>query len=357
MATHLADIRWRLAIETLRALPQPSWPTLIGVLGAAVLGMWWITMRQTPTIDPDSVIAANLAAAQHAMRQQRYVEPLDRSALHHFTTVLALDPANVEAHAGLERISGRFVEQTKTAIVDGRIADAVVALDTLRRVDPDHRRIALLDAQLRRALEERAILHASTARPSGKQGDEKLIAPQAASKATVMKPTAELASAAPTPMQSREQPETPVALAATSEPAQALQAAAPGIEPVATPVEAISLVESAPTEQPVAAPPAPAVAEVGEPSPAPAQDRVLLSYVAPEYPRDAMMRGIEGWIDIEMSVTPAGDVVNPTVHAGKARQLFERNALAAVKRWKYAARPDATAPEHMKVRVSFKLQN
>lgn len=344
MATHHADIRLQLAFARLRALPQPSWPTVLGAVVAAALAMWWIMARQAPAIDPQSVIAANLAAAHHAVRQQRFVEPLDRSALHHFTAVLALDPTNVEARAGLDGVAEHFVERTKSAIVEGRIAEGAIALDTLRRLQPSHRRIALLDAQLRRAIDERALLYAS-APQSRKSNSER----SAALKPAAVKAPPIAAQAPQT--QTRTPVGEAVTLASTLDPSRFVEppTPAPAEEPAHVGGASAPMI-GAPAH--AHEPPAPEVDE-----PAPARERTLLAYVAPTYPRDAMMRGIEGWIDVQMSVTPAGDVVDPSVQGGKARQLFERAALAAVRRWKYDARPDAVAAETMTVRVSFKLQD
>lgn len=355
MATQHAEIRLQLAYARLRALAKPSWPTVAGAIIAAALLMWWVMARQAPAIDPQSVIAANLAAAHHAVRQARFVEPFDRSALRHFSAVLALDPANAEARAGLDRVADHFVERTKTAIVDGRIAEAALTLETLRRVQPDHRRIGLLDAQLRRALEERAMLHASSLRT-----------PDSAPPRSIAAKPSQLA--AQRAVGSR--PETvngPIADESIEDESNANMQASPALLQTAEVIPALTADESAPPasvldesqqaalSQSVIEESQPAAASISEP--APVRERTLIAYVAPEYPREAMLRGIEGWIDVQMQVTPAGDVIEPSVQAGKARQLFERSALAAVRRWKYDARPESSAPESLNVRVSFQLED
>ena len=91
-------------------------------------------------------------------------------------------------------------------------------------------------------------------------------------------------------------------------------------------------------------------------SAAPPAQRALVKYIAPEYPREALLRGIEGWIDMSLYVTPGGDVLEPRVSDGKGRQLFDRAALAAVRQWKYEPRPGQDAAQAMQVRVTFKLE-
>ena len=47
----------------------------------------------------------------------------------------------------------------KAFIVDGRIADAVIALEDVRRLRPAHRRLALIEAQLRKEMDRQVFLH------------------------------------------------------------------------------------------------------------------------------------------------------------------------------------------------------
>ncbi len=76
----------------------------------------------------------------------------------------------------------------------------------------------------------------------------------------------------------------------------------------------------------------------------------------PIYPSEAFSRGIEGWIQVSLHVTPGGNVVNARIDDGDKRQLFSRAALAAVKQWQYEARPQASGETPVTVRLDFKLQ-
>ena len=129
------------AARRLRTLRRPSWLALAAAV-AAVAGLtWWITAQRAPAIDPRVLIASNLSAAQQALSAGRYVDPPENSAVHYYSTVLALDPTNAEATSGIDRIADVFLANAKAFIVDGRIADAVIALEDVRRLRPAHRRL------------------------------------------------------------------------------------------------------------------------------------------------------------------------------------------------------------------------
>lgn len=56
-------------------------------------------------------------------------------------------------------------------------------------------------------------------------------------------------------------------------------------------------------------------------------DREAIERVAPEYPRGAERRGIEGSVRITYSVTPSGEVVNAEVVEATPAGVFDRAAL------------------------------
>lgn len=55
----------------------------------------------------------------------------------------------------------------------------------------------------------------------------------------------------------------------------------------------------------------------------------------PVYPEAARVRGVRGYVDVELTVTPSGRVENPHVVAAQPANLFDAAALAAVTRWRY----------------------
>ncbi|MDX1626431.1 MAG: energy transducer TonB [Wenzhouxiangellaceae bacterium] len=67
-------------------------------------------------------------------------------------------------------------------------------------------------------------------------------------------------------------------------------------------------------------------------------DVVPLVRINPQYPRDAAMNQIEGYVTIEFTITETGTVRNPRVIDAKPPRIFDREALRAILRWKFKPR-------------------
>jgi protein TonB len=79
--------------------------------------------------------------------------------------------------------------------------------------------------------------------------------------------------------------------------------------------------------------------------------------VQPQYPQEAQMRGIEGWVDVSLQVTASGDVIEPRIEDSSRGRLFNKAALAAVEQWKYEPRSDAATSDRLRVRLKFQRAN
>lgn len=65
-------------------------------------------------------------------------------------------------------------------------------------------------------------------------------------------------------------------------------------------------------------------------------EREAVERSAPDYPRGAERRGIEGRVVIAYSVAADGQVVNAQVVESAPEGVFDRAALAAVESWQFA---------------------
>lgn len=74
---------------------------------------------------------------------------------------------------------------------------------------------------------------------------------------------------------------------------------------------------------------------------------------APDYPRLAERREIEGWVKVKFTVTADGEVENPVVVEGNPAGVFDSSAIRAVARWRYE-NPNAESVEE-EVKLDFKL--
>ena len=87
-------------------------------------------------------------------------------------------------------------------------------------------------------------------------------------------------------------------------------------------------------------------------------DVVPLVRVDPTYPPKAKQRRIEGWVDIEFAISPAGTVEKPKVIGANPPTVFEQAALRAVRRWRYSPKVEdgkAVTRYGIKVRIQFLL--
>jgi len=89
-------------------------------------------------------------------------------------------------------------------------------------------------------------------------------------------------------------------------------------------------------------------------------DIIPLVRVNPQYPIRASERGIEGWVEVEFTITAAGTVRDPLVIASHPSSVFNRAALRAIRKWKYNPKiDDGVAVERpgVRVRLTFELED
>ncbi len=89
-------------------------------------------------------------------------------------------------------------------------------------------------------------------------------------------------------------------------------------------------------------------------------DTVPLYRIPPQYPLHAKRRGLEGWVDLEFSISKSGRVVEPVVLRADPLGVFDQAARAAVIKWRYRPKFDqgmAVEREGLTVRIWFELQD
>lgn len=67
-------------------------------------------------------------------------------------------------------------------------------------------------------------------------------------------------------------------------------------------------------------------------------DVIPIVRINPQYPRDALMTGTEGFVEIEFTIMEDGTVANAEVIRSEPRRIFNRAALRAIYRWKFKPR-------------------
>tara|TARA_R110002051_G_scaffold45259_12_gene91195 strand:+ start:1261 stop:1890 length:630 start_codon:yes stop_codon:yes gene_type:complete len=91
----------------------------------------------------------------------------------------------------------------------------------------------------------------------------------------------------------------------------------------------------------------------------PTGDATPIVRINPKYPTTAARDGIEGWVQLSFSISPTGEVIDPVVINAEPKRTFDREAIRAIKRWKY--RPKviegvAQLQTGQTVQLDFKLQ-
>ena len=89
------------------------------------------------------------------------------------------------------------------------------------------------------------------------------------------------------------------------------------------------------------------------------RDIVPLVRVDPEYPPRARQQGIEGYVDVEFTISPAGTVQDPRVIGSQPAMVFDGAALTAIRRWRYNPKLEAgvaVARPGVQVRLRFEIK-
>ncbi|HEY6644315.1 energy transducer TonB [Povalibacter sp.] len=344
---------------------------LIAAAAAVIVGLavWWTMQSRVPDIDPRQVIATNLTAGRQAIDGGRYVDPPESSALHYYSVVLSLDPANADARRGMETVADRMVEDVKLAIVDGRLAEAGIGLERLRRISPDNRRLVMLDSELRQEQAKQiALLQAPP--PAVVEQKPKQTSSKAPLRATV--PMAEESAAVTgTAFVSNSAMKSPLdmgppAPASLGEPPAAMPAAVSGSGAAIDPGSVLPSTAMVPAAAAglAAASAGNSHSDSSASQPAASQSAAgagpkLVKMVQPDFPKDARERNVQGWVDLTLAVTAAGQVSSAQVTSAENGRFFERAAVAAAKQWRYEPQPlaDPATMRPVRVRVSFRLQD
>lgn len=77
--------------------------------------------------------------------------------------------------------------------------------------------------------------------------------------------------------------------------------------------------------------------------------------VAPQYPSDALKKGIEGWVELAFTVMPNGTVDDVEVRNASPANVFDDAATRAVRQWRFepVVRDGKTVPQRAMVRLRF----
>ncbi|WP_114417144.1 TonB family protein [Marinospirillum perlucidum] len=79
----------------------------------------------------------------------------------------------------------------------------------------------------------------------------------------------------------------------------------------------------------------------------------------PRYPRHALSRRIEGWVELGFSVDAEGEVIPESIEilASRPEGVFDRAARRAIARWRFASHELGEGETRLKQRLEFRLES
>mgnify|MGYP004701905827 CR=1 FL=1 len=89
-------------------------------------------------------------------------------------------------------------------------------------------------------------------------------------------------------------------------------------------------------------------------------DATPIVRIEPKYPPQAARDGISGWVKLRFSIMPDGSVDEVEVTDAEPKRVFDREAIRAVKRWKYSPKIEngvALKQTGITVQLDFNLDN
>jgi protein TonB len=87
------------------------------------------------------------------------------------------------------------------------------------------------------------------------------------------------------------------------------------------------------------------------------RDVIPLVRIAPDYPPRALSRGLEGWVQVQFTITPTGTVKDPVVVNAEPKGMFDDAALKAIARWRYNPKVEGgVAVERVGVQTIIRFQ-
>jgi protein TonB len=370
---------------------------------------------RTSTPSSQEQIDDYLARANIALATGRLVDPKGDNALDYYQRVLALRPNDRDAQVGVQRTLGTLTKRIENQIAAKNSRDAAVSLAQLQRVQPNHPRMAEFRAALNTLQRARTLAASEAPTPP----DNAASVAENSGLAEVAQATpgsAEVSTAEPTNVAATDGapvPNTPVAsdeAVITEELAIATRLRERGVlldppgenayerllevrerNPNSDAVRAeqqrlaFALVENARTalaaNEFTTADRVLKAADTLVPGMntvrslqqqvAAAQEQVQANTIAQAallprrhevpatYPEAARRDGVEGWVDVEFTITADGDTEDLIVRDADPREVFEKAAVDAVKRWKFEPilKDGTPVSQRALLRVRFTMAN
>jgi protein TonB len=318
-------------LENLRTAPPASAPAVA-------------TPRMPPTPAPQPIADPVLSGARAALAAGRYETPAGRNALDLFAAVLLARPAHPEARAGLDKTTAHLVALATSESQAGRVDEARRLVERVLAVDPGHPSARALKARLDTppapVTEPPVVVTEAPAQAVAATTAAPAVTP-VAPLATPPVPAAQPAAIArATPVRVMPDPLTPRIAAPAATQASRTTATRRSSRTFGPPISSghptAGYAKSLPAPEPIAqSEPAMPVDAKGT---LPDRDLEQLTATEPVYPPEALRERVEGWVEVDFTVTEAGAVREIEIVAAEPRGVFEEAATTAVGQWRFQPR-------------------
>jgi periplasmic protein TonB len=275
---------------------------------------------QTPAVTPDTAVAPGVQAmgteqlreaASKALAENRIYSPGGNNAMEYYLSLRDKEANDPAVNSALTDLLPYTVIAAEQSLAREDLAEAQRLAALIEKTDakaPALPRLKQSLAEAEKTIAQREVNAEATAKADAEK--KKKEAERAATQAAEQKQAAEALAA----QQQREQ------ASRATEPersaAQPRSAAADTPAPAPTPAAPV-----APAPRTASTPATPTLRVVAAP--------------APRYPADALRSGTSGEVLVEITVGVDGSVTNARVVRAQPLRVFDREALNAVRRWKF----------------------
>jgi TonB family protein len=307
----------------------------------------------------DAVLSQLLAHAGAALARGEFILPVGNSAADLYRQALERHHGDPQAQAGLDKVVDQMLSAAEQDLLAQHLDEAEHLTQGAHAIAPDSIRVAFLATQIARERERATRAQARMqSQQQQQQADElarqqkSIAAARTALAAGNLDEAARLLAGAADSGVDRD------AIDALTRDLQETRLLAKLNETLAktAPVPALESTPAA-TPQPVPTPAAPrAAAQVDDVVSASTLER--LKYVEPEYPLIARAQGTSGWVDLAFDVQTDGSVNGIAVLASEPKNIFDRTAVAAVRKWRYrpVLRDGHPVVRRVQLRIRFAVQ-
>ena len=150
------------------------------VIAVVAAGIGWFALRDddpppaaaadTPASADAASVTERLKQADAAFERGELLTPAATSAATLYQQVLASDPNDPRALAGMDRVVNSVLTSAEQSILAGRLDAASASVEAARKLQPDNVRIEFLNAQIGKERERALLARARTAAASGNLG-------------------------------------------------------------------------------------------------------------------------------------------------------------------------------------------